>query len=88
MPIVQSIEGCMEAAIGVAGLEPSAFQGCLAKLDGALGELRTHYERGTLPLLGIPEQTDDIDEADNALARLNEGAKKLIFFGTGGSSLG
>ncbi len=88
MPIVQSIEGCMEAAIGVAGLEPSAFQGRLAKLDGSLAELRTHYERGTLPLLGIPEQTEDIDEADDALARLNEGAKTLIFFGTGGSSLG
>ena len=88
MPIVQSIEGCMEAAIGVAGLEPSAFQGRLAKLDGALAELRTHYKRGTLPLLGVPEQTEDIDEADDALARLNEGAKTLIFFGTGGSSLG
>jgi glucose-6-phosphate isomerase len=88
MPIVQSIEGCMEAAIGAAGLEPSAFQGRLEKLDRALAQLRTHYERGTLPLLGIPEQTDDIDEADDALARLNEDARTLIFFGTGGSSLG
>jgi glucose-6-phosphate isomerase len=88
MPIVQSIEGCMEAAIGAAGLEPSAFQSRLEKLDTALATLKTQYERGTLPLLRIPEQSADIDEADAALTRLNEGAKTLIFFGTGGSSLG
>lgn len=88
MPFVQSIEGCMEAAIGAAGLEPSAFQSRIEKLDKALATLRTQYERGTLPLLRIPEQTADIDEAADALASLNEGAKTLIFFGTGGSSLG
>jgi glucose-6-phosphate isomerase len=78
----------MEAAIGAAGLESSAFQSRLAKLDKALASLKEHYEAGTLPLLNIPEQSADIDAAADALARLNEGAKTLVFFGTGGSSLG
>lgn len=88
MPFVQSIEGCMEAAIGAAGLEPSALQNRLEKLDTALATLKTGYENHTLPLLRIPEQSADIDQAEGALTRLNEGAKTLIFFGTGGSSLG
>ncbi len=78
----------MEAAIGAAGLEPSAFESRLAKLDVSLVALKAHYENGTLPLLNIPEQDADIDEAAAALTRLSVGAKTLIFFGTGGSSLG
>jgi glucose-6-phosphate isomerase len=38
--------------------------------------------------LRIPEETSDIADAEAALARLSEGANTLIFFGTGGSSLG
>ncbi len=78
----------MEAAIGAAGLEPSAFESRLAKLDKAIAMLKMRYEDGTLPLLNIPEQGADIDEAADALARLSKDAKTLIFFGTGGSSLG
>lgn len=88
MSIVQSIEGCLEAAIGPAGLEPAELQARLSKLDAALVSLKSHYERETLPLLRIPEQTRDIEQATEALGYLNEGAKTLIFFGTGGSSLG
>jgi len=88
MPFVQSIEGCMEAAIGATGLSPSALESRLNKLDAALAGLKTHYEQATLPLLRVPEQSDDIAAASEALNRLSKGAKTLVFFGTGGSSLG
>ena len=35
-----------------------------------------------------PKTTDDIVAAEAALARLSEGAQTIVFFGTGGSSLG
>lgn len=88
MPLVQSIEGCLEAAIGAAGLPASALESRLGVLNDALADLKHHYERETLPLLRVPERTADIDAAADALARLSESAKTLIFFGTGGSSLG
>ena len=42
----------------------------------------------TLPLLRVPEWRDDIAPAREALTRLTHGARTLVFFGTGGSSLG
>jgi glucose-6-phosphate isomerase len=46
------------------------------------------YENESLPLLRVPEWTADIEEAQAALEQLCEGARTLVFFGTGGSSLG
>lgn len=88
MDQVQSIAGCMEAAIGAAGLSQAAFEERLAGLKPALADLKSQYERGTLPLLRVPEATRDLEEAAEALARLSAGARTLVFFGTGGSSLG
>ncbi len=88
MPFVQSIEGCMGAAVGAAGLSPAALERRLELLEPALAGLRDHYERGTLALLRVPEQSRDIEVAAQALGCLSEGAKTLVFFGTGGSSLG
>ena len=42
----------------------------------------------SLPLLRLPEETADIVAAEAALARLSSGARTIVFFGTGGSSLG
>lgn len=78
----------MEAAIGEAGLSESALKIRLEKLEPAVAQLRNEYEQGTLPLLRVPEQTDDLEAASEALGRLTEGAGTLVFFGTGGSSLG
>ncbi|MGE0613101.1 MAG: glucose-6-phosphate isomerase, partial [Hyphomicrobiales bacterium] len=43
---------------------------------------------GAMPLLCVPDRTDDIEPAREALDRLSAGARTLVFFGTGGSSLG
>ena len=39
-------------------------------------------------MLRVPERRDDIDAAREALAALTKDARTLVFFGTGGSSLG
>lgn len=78
----------MAAAIGAAGLEPSALDSRLKQLDSGIEALRTRYDQGTLPLLRTPGETDDLEDAAQALKRLGRGANTLVFFGTGGSSLG
>jgi glucose-6-phosphate isomerase len=84
----QSVEGCLEAKIGKLGLPQAALDANLAKLDARLASLREAYTKSTLPLLRVPEWRDDIDAAREALQRLTQGARTLVFFGTGGSSLG
>lgn len=88
MPPVQSIEGCLETAIGAHGLGSGALTRALASLDAEIDALKDDYRSGRLPLLAVPDRTDDIADAAEALGHLTEGARTLVFFGTGGSSLG
>jgi len=88
LPYVQNVEGCQAAVIGGSGLAPASLQTWLDKLQPALEGLKTHHAAGTLPLLNIASETADIVAAEAALIRLCEGARTLIFFGTGGSGLG
>jgi len=88
VPLSQSIEGCLEASIGRLGLPQASLDANLAKLEPRLASLREAHAKSTLPLLRVPEWRDDIAEAREALARLSRDARTLIFFGTGGSSLG
>jgi glucose-6-phosphate isomerase len=86
--IVQDIDGCLDTRIGAAGLSRSLLDGWIAKLKPAIADLKADYHNGTLPLLRIPEATNDIVAAEAALTRLSRDAQAIIFFGTGGSSLG
>jgi glucose-6-phosphate isomerase len=88
MPLSQSVEGCLESGIGGAGLPRASLEANLAKLEARLASLRAAYADATLPLLRVPEWRDDIARAREALTRLTHGARTLVFFGTGGSSLG
>jgi glucose-6-phosphate isomerase len=85
---IQSIEGCLEETIGAHGLPRSTLDAYLARLEPRLASLREEHASGALPLLRVPEWRDDIAAARAALQRLTQGARTLIFFGTGGSSLG
>ena len=87
-PWRQDVGGALAAATGGYGLSDGAFEKALARLAPPLESLRAHYENDTLALLRIPEAEDDISEAEEALAQLSEGARTIVFFGTGGSSLG
>jgi glucose-6-phosphate isomerase len=88
MVLSQSVEGCLEAKIGKAGLSQAALDRALSRLQPRLDSLREDYDSGALPLLRVPEWRDDIDAARAALATLTKDARTLVFFGTGGSSLG
>ena len=88
MPLVQSVEGCLEASIGASGLSPAELDRTLDRLNPRLAALREAHATGALPLLRVPEWRDDIALAREALAALTKNSKTLVFFGTGGSSLG
>ncbi len=82
------ISGCLEHVIGAQGLAPERLARWLDRLRPAIELLRHDYQNNTLPLLHLPERRDDITQAKRALAHLARGAKEIIVFGTGGSSLG
>jgi glucose-6-phosphate isomerase len=88
MPLLQSVEGCLEVGIGASGLSQAELDRYLDRLQPRLDFLREAYATGALPLLRVPERRDDIAPARDALAALTMDAKTLVFFGTGGSSLG
>src|SRR5262245_1519388 len=88
MALTQSVEGCLEPTIGAHGLPKPSLDANLAKLEPRLQSLREAYAQSTLPLLRVPEWRDDIETASDALQKLTHGARTLVFFGTGGSSLG
>src|SRR5512136_7815 len=88
MPLMQSVEGCLESTIGALGLSQAALDKKLKTLEPRLASLREAHAKGTLPLLRVPERRDDIKTARAALKKLSHGARTLVFFGTGGSSLG
>ena len=84
----QNIAGCMEEKAGEHGLSRPALDKRLERLEIPLAKLKKSYESGSLPLLRVPEDEDDLKAAREALARLSQGARRIIFFGTGGSGLG
>lgn len=88
MALAQSVDGCLEATIGALGLPQASLDANLAKLEPRLAALREAHAKSTLPVLRVPEWRDDIVAAQAALKRLTHGARTLVFFGTGGSSLG
>jgi glucose-6-phosphate isomerase len=84
----QSISGCLETAIGRHGLSEADLGRWLDRLGPAIAKLKDDYRSRRLPHLTIPEETADIAEAEAAYARLARDAHAIVFFGTGGSSLG
>ena len=84
----QSIAGCLEGAIGEYGLAPSVHSAWLDRIGPHVETLKDDYRTGKLPLLRIADEDQDIADAEAAYARLSQGAKTIVFFGTGGSSLG
>jgi glucose-6-phosphate isomerase len=87
-PYRQSIAGCLADAIGPHGLGPAELGVWLDRVSPALDDLKHAYRTRRLPLLRVAEATDDLAEAEAAYAKLSRGARCVIFFGIGGSSLG
>jgi glucose-6-phosphate isomerase len=87
-PYRHSLAGCLDGAIGRHGLTEPEFARWLDKLAPAIERLQADYAGRKLAHLRIPEETADIEEAEAAFTKLCRGARVVIFFGTGGSSLG
>ena len=87
MPYSHSIERAFKSRIGEGGIDDQAFAQMLAHAEGELENLRDKYRRGVLPLLRLPERTDDFPALKRAAKKL-AGAGDIVFLGTGGSSLG
>jgi glucose-6-phosphate isomerase len=88
LPYVQSVNGCLEAAIGGHGLAAADLSARLARLEPGLAALKQRYDGRSLAILRIAEETADIAAAEAALTKLSSGARTIVFFGTGGSALG
>jgi glucose-6-phosphate isomerase len=84
----QSISGCLAPAIGRYGLSQAELDRWLERLVPAIARLQDDYRTRRLPHLTIPEDTADLEAAEAAFAKLCRGGRAVIFFGTGGSSLG
>ena len=88
MAFSQNIDSCLATKIGALGLPEASLEKNLTALEPRLKSLRQAHADDSLPLLRVPEWREDINAARAALERLTQGARTLVFFGTGGSSLG
>src|SRR5881394_22122 len=88
MAFQQDIEHARAETIGAHGVAQAALADALQRCEGALSWLREQHAKESLPLLCLPEKTDDLDEIGKAAARLRQGATDVVVLGTGGSSLG
>jgi len=82
-----SIERAFRSRIGDGGIDDQAFAQMLSHVEGELENLRKAYREGSLPLLRLPERTDDYPALRKAVTKFAR-ATDIVFLGTGGSSLG
>ena len=85
---VQSVDGCLDGVIGKHGLSRASYDTWLSRTSPHIEALKADYAAKRLPLLRIAEDTADVADAAASLKALSVGAKTILFFGTGGSSLG
>jgi len=83
-----SVDGCLAETLGATGVSAGDLMRALDRVATGLERLQTAYRDDTLPLLKVAQDKDDIQAAEDALAKLSKGAKRILFFGTGGSGLG
>ena len=88
MPLNQSIDCALEKNVGQHGVSASALDAALKRAQGGLDDLRKRYADGSLPLLRLPENQDDLTEIRGAARKLTKEASDIVMLGTGGSSLG
>ena len=84
----QDIAGCLSTAVGAHGLTPEELKQQLEACAPGLKQLAQDRSSGAIALLKVVAEEADIAVAEAAMARLTKGARTLVLFGTGGSSLG
>ncbi|ABS61915.1 Glucose-6-phosphate isomerase [Parvibaculum lavamentivorans DS-1] len=88
LPYSQSLDNCFSDAIGEGGLTKKAYDAALGEAEKALDWLRAAYKSGDLPLLRVPERTDDIARIEEVGEGLLDNTTDIFIFGIGGSALG
>lgn len=88
MAYEQITDACMAATIGDGGLTEEHLAGLAAELVSPVAELRKDYEESRLPLLRLPERTDDLEQLRPIADMYRERFTDVVILGTGGSSLG
>ncbi len=88
MTPTHSIDGCLQAAIGALGLTRDELKRWTDKLIPRFEKLKSEARERSLPHIRVLYETADIATARAAYNQLTEGARTLVLFGTGGSSLG
>ena len=88
MPYQQDISRCKSDLIGDQGISDEELSETLKQAGEALATLRGWHSDGSLPLLHLPQRRDDLPACREACDILVRGATDIVFFGTGGSSLG
>ncbi len=83
-----SVSGCLDTAIGGYGLTSGDLARWAVQGRAGFEQLKDEARTGRLGLLAIVRERADIDAAAAALDKLSTGARTIVFFGTGGSSLG
>lgn len=84
----QDVSGCMAANVGKAGLAGDTLDSSLERAGDARERLLAMYRDNALPLLHLPEKTDDLAACEAAAGFLRQGTTDIVILGTGGSSLG
>ena len=84
----QIIQTCFESPVGADGLSDADFRELQEQTGPIVDGLRADYESGALPLLRLPETTEDIDDLEATAARFRTQFDDVVVLGTGGSSLG
>jgi glucose-6-phosphate isomerase len=83
-----SIDGCLSAKIGGAGLSPDRLAHWLSRVTPRFNALVEQGRAGSFAHFRVLDGKEDIEEARAAYRALSEGADTLVVLGTGGSSLG
>ncbi|MEX2128289.1 MAG: glucose-6-phosphate isomerase [Xanthobacteraceae bacterium] len=87
LPYVHSVDRALQSGIGQGGIPGRAYLDQLRRTEEALVDLRTAYGKRSLPLLRLPEKTDDLAPMAEMAKRIVD-SSDIVFLGTGGSSLG
>jgi glucose-6-phosphate isomerase len=88
MPYSQELSKCFAETIGEGGVTALELEDGVDRAEAALAQIRQWHRDGTLPLLALPERSDDLGACREAAAMLLAGASDIVIYGTGGSSLG
>ena len=88
MAFSHDVSKALQSGIGPTAIPDAAFQKALDRADHAVRRLSAQAADGSLPLLGLPRDTQDLAAVDEMAAAIKTGASDVVILGTGGSSLG